>query len=86
MPNVSFESIGALVVTSTALIAFIKPLTDLKSVLVRLEETIKNIERMMDYNQQLNAKEHDLLFEQVRALTDRVNKLEIESYHVNGGK
>ena len=86
MPNVSFESIGALVVTSTALIAFIKPLTDLKSVLVRLEETIKNIERMMDYNQQLNVKEHDLLFEQVRALTDRVNKLEIESYHVNGGK
>jgi len=77
----NYQAIGYFVVAGIALIGFVKPMVDLKAVLVRLEITLKNLETTMGANYTDNRKDHDVIFSELRRHGDRLLTLETEHEH-----
>lgn len=76
-----YQAIGTVVVALIALFSFIKPIMDLKSVLVELRITLTNLQKVVCDTDSLNKKEHDLIFQQLRDHGDRLLRIEMEHEH-----
>lgn len=75
----NYEAIGIVVIGLGALIVLAKPLMDLRGVLVRLEETLKSLEKIMSINQERNDKDHNIIFDQLRDHEKRISQIENEA-------
>lgn len=73
------------IVAGGMIISFVRPMMELKEVLTRLDSTIKNLDKFVTDLNTKNDKEHDILFDESRNLSERLLKLETE-YKMEHGK
>ena len=58
------------------IMAFLKPILELRSILTRLEETLKMLQKVIEDDKMGNTKEHDIFFKFMRDTQNRLAIIE----------
>lgn len=62
--------------SGVTIIAFLKPILELRSILTRLEETLKMLQKVIDEDKLGNQKAHDIFFKFMRDTQNRLAIIE----------
>jgi hypothetical protein len=65
-----------IIVGGVTLMAFLKPILELRSILTRLEETLKMLKEIMESDKVANKNEHDTFFRFMRETQHRLTIIE----------
>lgn len=71
-----YQAIGVIIVCGVTIMAFLKPILELRSILTRLEETLKMLQKVIDEDKLGNQKAHDTFFKFMRDTQERLTIIE----------
>ena len=71
-----YQYIGIIIVCGVTIMAFLKPILELRSILTRLEETLKMLQKIIDDDKIGNTKAHDTFFKFMRDTQNRLAIIE----------